>query len=273
MKKHILILLLISCAFFFYSVFKIFINNYDSRQNIVTRGINIYTKERVEKMQFDEYWLLYKVNQKTGKVPEKYLSFLRDKYKENPLKRLIDKNEFIQEIRFDRSKKNIASNDFYIVRNIKGNIGTSDKILLKALYCDKVGYEDYDFHALSTMRKNVGDYHDTHYLLGLLFLKNNGCHDKKLINKEIQKTASIITKRENSDKKFSDLFTERIVLLYWSGFGSTVKKDWIERIENNFSKSYGWTDKGMTDFYAHTHGLSLLALIYYAENKPSQEIF
>lgn len=222
----ILILLLLAIAIFSLQAFFAYPIFHKSYVSIINKSVGLYTPDRVKDLTVDEYWMLYKIDDKTRRVPPEYLTQLKERYKDNPYKKLIDKNDYIKDIRFERREEGLESKtgpDYYVVSNLPSSITNWDKILLKALYCDITGYDNEDFRILSLL-KNKGGYYDTHFLLGLLFLQNNNCYDKTMVLKEIQQTAILVTKAIEKDSAFSDLYAERITLLYWAGYGKSIKK-------------------------------------------------
>lgn len=242
-------------------------------QTVINKGTELYINADVKKSAFAQYLLLYKINQVTDSIPHDDLVALQARYKKDPFMRLIDPQKYVADIQFQRNMEHRGTSDFYTIQNLPGSKDTWDPILLKALYCDKTGYDEKDFQTLTSMRENVGGYNDTHYLFALIFLRENHCYNQNVITAEIAKTTRVLTEIEEKEKGFSDIYAERIVMLYWAGFGKDIQKTWIDRIAHSFTEKYGWDDKGTTTFTAHTTGFSLLALLYYTENKPQQKVY
>lgn len=237
----------------------------------INTALDLYIPSKMQELGFDGYWLLYKVNQITGNVSSEDLLSLKEKYKDNPYKILVDKHDPLKNISFKRDIDKVGTKEFYTLPPMPDSITNWDPTLLKALYCKKADYDDADFQTLSAL-KNRGGYYDNHYILGLLFLRENHCYSQDIVSHEIATTAAVLIQSESEDKEFSDLFAERIVMLYWAGYGSQVKKEWIDTIANSFDDVYGWNDKGNIHFAGHPTGLSLLALIYYSEGKDKQPL-
>lgn len=241
---------------------------------LVKDGLALYTDKRVAAMGTDGYYMLDKIDQLTGAVPQGALDFLQKKYKDNPFKRLVNKNDPLTTIQIKRNPD--GGPRFWTYYTISGanfpNVGWND-MLLKAMYCDKTGYDDVDFKIASKLRSGNGNYNDTHYLYVLLLLKGNHCYNQKTIESEIKKTAEVIAKAEDKANTFSDLYVERIVFLYGAGLGDQVKWEWIENVKNSFSPQYGWTDPDNFHFNDHTTGLALLSLLYYDAGKPYQPFY
>ena len=120
---------------------------------------------------------MQKIAVKTGAVSPAGLVYLRNEYQNNPYyKRYVDKNAFSKDLRFVRQMDKVGTMEFYTTPNTPGTIGNWDRQFVRAMYCDRTGYDDLDFKTLSSVLKNKGGYYDTHYLWGLLFLKENNCY-------------------------------------------------------------------------------------------------
>lgn len=151
-------------------------------------------------------------------------------------------------------------------------IDPTDEIISKALYCDSTGYDHFDRELLGLIRDHEGGYGDTHHLLGLLILEKLEClSSEELQNDKIDVINKIIAAQED-DQEFSDLYAERIVLLYWAGRGDAVTVGWIEEIARNVREDRGWSDHGEEGSNPHTTGLSALAIKYFIEGKVVQNI-
>ncbi len=148
----------------------------------------------------------------------------------------------------------------------------TDDIVLKALYCDDSGYDDFDYKLLGVIRDNEGGYGDTHYLLSLLFLERLGCVDINTLVQDKQNVVHSILVAEMKDREFSDLFVERIVLLYWAGYGEDVKFSWINKVARNIQKDGGWKDKDANKSDPHATGLSSLAIKYFIEDFHNRQV-
>lgn len=274
MKKHIILLVSLLLTIFFYSLLNSFVNAYShSYPYLITRGVDLYNSRNIQPMTIDEYWLLHKINHATGNVPPGYLLYLKEKHQNNPFKRLVDRKNYLTNISIERNFDHLGTYHFYTIPDMPNSIITWDKVFIKALYCDKKDYDEIDFQTLSAL-KNKYRYHETHYLLGLIFLSENLCYKRPILEKEISESAKRIINEQDEDPEFSDLYAERIVVLYWAGFGDAVKKEWIEKVADSFSKEYGWRfDKNSNYFSAHATGLSLLSLIYYKDGDIKQSIY
>ncbi len=146
-----------------------------------------------------------------------------------------------------------------------------DDLVLRSLYCDVYGYSDEDFRVLGTLSPD-GGYTDTHVLLALLFLRENGCYDRPEREFAIRTVSDMLVRAAEQDGDWSDLFSERIVFLYWAGEGARVKPEWIDRIVSAQEQDGGWADEAWGEgSNPHSTGLSMLALRYFLEEKGSAE--
>jgi hypothetical protein len=251
---------------------------------VIENGLGLYTQEKIDQLRPDEYLLINEiVNRK--KIKNLDLFKLKERYAENVFKRILNKNNYIANIQIEKNKDIVNAigkpleGNFYSIRNIQkdnyvyDNFGRWNDILLKAIYCDRTGFDNGDFYILKLLKSQDGGYLDTHYLFGLLFLEKNNCYAQDEINKQIKEVSADIAAAEANDKTFSDLYAERIVFLYWAGYGDLVKKDWVDFVKDNFNAKYGWTEKNSTSFNGHVSGLSLLSLIYFMEGKNAQPFY
>lgn len=202
---------------------------------------------------------------------------------ENPFLRWNDKNHPVGGFNLERAAdtgtlENIDSqtvaryfNDFYRVpEEFREYLPHHwDDVLLKAIYCDLQGYDNTDFNLLTALPDGQGGYADTHIYLALLFLRANGCFDQSYVNQELDALAQNILVALEEDREFSDLYGERIAFLYWGGYGSQVKGEWIDLILNHQKGDGGWGDKS-DESNPHTTGFALLSLLYHLEGSPQQ---
>lgn len=144
--------------------------------------------------------------------------------------------------------------------------------LIKALYCDRTGYDAFDMSYLQAHADNIGGYGDTHYAMGLLMLRHFDCWDDRDIDREISAVAQRLLQTMERDRFFGDLYAERIVTLYWLGYGDRVRFSWIARIVNNQQSDGGFRDKNSHQTDPHTSVLSALALAYFANGSNHQPL-
>ena len=143
----------------------------------------------------------------------------------------------------------------------------TDDVVLKALYCGESSYDNFDYELLSIIRDDEGGYGDTHYLLSLLFLEKLKCGSANMIEQDKQAVIQNIFMAEVKDEEFSDLFVERIVLLYWAGQNDKIKLEWINRVAQNIQKDGGWKKNVNTDRSdPHATGLAALSIKYFLGN-------
>lgn len=148
----------------------------------------------------------------------------------------------------------------------------TDDVVLKALYCDTSGYSDRDYELLSIIRGHDGGYGDTHYLLSLLFLEKLHCSDMDKIAQDKKAVVDDIVVAQKNDDVFSDLFAERVVVLYWAGKGDLVHPQWIKKIVKNIQDDNGWRNSDTDVNDPHITGLSALAIKYFIEGKDLQDV-
>lgn len=248
---------------------------------VIEKGINLYTQDRIDSLRQDEYFFINEVTAKKG-IANLNLSYVKKKYAQDAFKRLLNKKDYVPDIKIE--KKNVLNaigkkfeGNFYSVKNVDSsnddNFGLWNDVMIKAIYCDKSGFDSSDFYILKLLNDKKGGYLDTHYLFGLLFLKKNKCYAEEEINKQLESVSLDIAKAEDNDKTFSDLYAERIAFLYLAGWGNLVKQEWVDVVKNNFDKEYGWRQENKPEFSGHVSGLSLLSLIYYIEGNNEQPFY
>ncbi|OGI59722.1 hypothetical protein A2814_00195 [Candidatus Nomurabacteria bacterium RIFCSPHIGHO2_01_FULL_38_19] len=271
MKKSILILVIFTLVILIN--FKVY-NQRESQKRhaefdpIILKAMEFYSPYEIKNLSIDSYFLFKEITKHRN---EQDISYHENIYENNPFIRLLDREKNVIFINFSELKGySYKINPEYQL----SAMDPWDTVLLKALYCDMTEYDDEDFSALELLSNHKGNYWDTHFLIGLLFLKNNGCYISSEIQKSIGEVTSYIIDAQKNDTSFSDLYAERIVVLYWAGYGESVKKEWIERVKDNFTNDLGWRANYLSVFSnPHTTGLSILSLIYYLEAKPKQPFY
>lgn len=138
-----------------------------------------------------------------------------------------------------------------------------DDILVKSLYCDSTGFDKLDFSILSSVHDGGGGYYDTHQLLGLFMLEENGCYDKTIIANAKEKLVNNIVSALENDTIFSDLYAERVACLFWAGARKRVKPAWIDVIKNAQRDDGGWADIGLKQSGSHPTGLAAVSIKYF----------
>jgi hypothetical protein len=231
-----------------------------------------------EPLQTDEYimllwlWPEYAPSVNRVFINDPLFRIYKDKYRTNDinLSRLANSKKELQTfIKLFGINRNI-----YKVNDKYENTLTDevDDILFKALYCDVSGYDEFDYNLLSSIADNQGGYGDTHYLLSLLFLEKLKCIETERIVVDKTKVINSIVEAQKKDEGFSDLFAERVVMLYWAGMGEKVELLWIMRIAKNIQSDGGWMDENMSVSDPHATGLSALAIRYFVINKSIDKL-
>lgn len=238
-------------------------------KSVIQAGLSFYSPDKIENLPIDSYFMFREVF-KHLKIQN--ISSRGNAHAGNPFIRLINKSKYIADLKFSKPEDGSYKINPEYKFALKYKL---DSIVLRALYCDIDGYSDEDFSVLQTLNVGDGGYEDTHFLLSLLFLKINGCYEKNKIEKSIAAVVTPIISAEKNDRYFTDLYAERIVMLYWAGYGRSVQRSWVDVVKNNFnSDDPGWKiDKFF--FYSDSHptGLALLSLIYYLEGKSEQNFY
>ena len=229
-------------------------------------------------LQTDEYimltWLWPDIAGESRRVYKKDLFYrlLSDELRVEDvgIRRRVDtKEELAEFVEFFGTKEFLYDFDNVSVDTLTDPV---DDIILKALYCDVSDYDQFDLDLLGVIQDYEGGYGDTHYLLGLLFLERFGCI---LPNEIADKKARVVDRILNAQKiddEFSDLFSERVVLLYWSGFGDLIRASWIKKIIDVQDGSGGWSDIGSIESDPHATGLSALSIKYFIDGRSWQNV-
>ncbi|MFZ1626193.1 MAG: hypothetical protein WAT81_00130 [Candidatus Moraniibacteriota bacterium] len=243
---------------------------------VIEQGMKFYTEQELESLRIDDYLLFVKIKHTRGEaVPtESHLAYAQD-----PFRRILAKNNPLRDIQF--ALPEVPSTDVQLLDRGRYVVNPAlagflrdpwDDILLRALYCDVGNYDERDFRLLRTLGGDAG-YLDTHALLGLIILRENHCYKAALIDQEIELWAQQIERTMDNDFVFSDVYTERIVFLYWAGYGNLVKKEWVDRVVRNLTQDPGWRTGKDTASNAHTTGLALLSLLYFSDGSPLQPLY
>lgn len=263
--------------------------SYFSYDALVDKAGEFYENKNL-KPRTEDYFLVQIAAEHNEDFSKRVSSnFLGKENKKDPFRRILNKSDSARDLSIKREvqyldefadfiawNSDILGNKFYTVDEEYAEFLNDpwDDLMLKALYCDISGYDEMDFFLLSLINDEKGGYLDTHFLLGLLLLKENRCFNEERISEGIEKVIGEIVAAQKSDQKFSDLYAERIVFLYWAGHGDLVEKEWISKVKRNFKKDdLGWRDIGESMSNPHTTGLSILALIYFSEGETAQKFY
>ncbi len=236
-----------------------------------------YGETHSEPSRMDSAWLL----NLAGKEDASFRAYLTppDKtMKEDPFFRMfnhsVPNNITITKKRVRGNADAYSHNDSWYdveVGGILHPVDLWDGLLLKALYCDRLGHGEEDLLLLTSIMDGQGGYADLHTLFGLLILEQNGCYDSKTLRASIGGIAGAVIAAQDRQGRVDDLYVERIALLYWSGYGDLVKRPWMRKVVKNQNTDGGWGDTGASN--SHTTGLAVLSLLYYQEGKGKQEFY
>ena len=236
-------------------------------------GLKLYANQPLKTYTIDDYITLSELSRVTDQIPNKTLAALKQKYSDDPYKKLIDKNNFKNDLIFTQARNTDLKLEYYNVANVSISIHLYDSIFLKALYCDVSGYTNEDFEMLSDLDHRGSEYLSNSYLFALLLLQENQCYDNQVLTNAIEDSAQRMARTEDEDTKFTDIYAQRIVLLYWSGYGNLVKNDWIKKIRENYKPGVGWVGSGKLQTENRPTGLSLLGLLYYKAAKLHENLY
>ncbi|XLQ20549.1 MAG: hypothetical protein ACKUBY_02075 [Candidatus Moraniibacteriota bacterium] len=229
-------------SFFIKTVKKYYFANTleDSRNYFVNYEKSFQTDERI---MFNWLW------------PESAIG-TKNAFEEDPFMRLLD----ISDTKYAKNSGSIEKKYTNVMTD------PTDDVLLEALFCDIQKYDYSDFEKLKEARDFVGGYGDTHYLIGLLFLNSLECMDDDILLGQMKAVIIDIQIAQRGDTLFSDLFAERVVVLYWAGEKENIKYNWIEKIAAHQRVNGGWIENGMQESDPHITGLSALAIKYFIED-------
>jgi len=266
------------------------VNSSDGYRQTISSAVKFY--ENKNRLRLDEYFTLNLMSERNvvfADVLRK--NFNREEHSQNPFKRLLRRIDSLEDIKIirkintEKQVKQLTGQEMKVVPNYFYTVSAHgvrkdnyledpwDDLIVKALYCDISGFDTIDFELLKQLRQNMEGYGDTHFVVALLFLKYNRCYDQRVIEREIKGASERIIAGLDQDHSFNNLFSERVVFLYWAGYGNRVKREWIDVINRNFAQDYGWMDKDHTVSNPRTTGLSILALQYYLEGRNVQYFY
>lgn len=245
----------------------------------IEEGARYYSSEHIAGLRIDDA-LLYRLIARSGRIPSPDpMSDFAARFRNDPARRLLDWHDAVTDLSLERNLRAadappLIDNSFYTVHPPYRQAlrDPYDDILFKAISCDQTGYDSDDFAILRSIGSSRGDSADTHLLFGLLLLRGNGCFAGVALDQEISAVAERIVTAASEDAIFGDLYAERIVFLYWAGYGDRIRPWWIWRIVRSLELD-GWRDGNDIAANAHTTGLALLALIYFEDGKTEQRFY
>jgi len=135
-----------------------------------------------------------------------------------------------------------------------------DRVIVPALYCDRLGLPD-DYAALLKEKVSFGGYELTHVLLACIWIQDNGCEvplSGGFIENIYRANAALI----GDDPVVEDLELEAAAFLYLAGQGKLVDDAFIERVIAAQNDDGGWSISGdsaeESDWHPTVLGLLLL---------------
>ena len=137
----------------------------------------------------------------------------------------------------------------------------SDRMLVCALYCDRLGLPA-SFAEMLQKAASAGGYNLTHVILTWCWVKDNGCGislPEGFMERVFRASAAII----NGDPMtVSDLRLEAAAFLYLAGRGALVDDVFVERVMATQNGDGGWgkheDQQGRSDWHSTVLGLLLL---------------
>jgi hypothetical protein len=182
-----------------------------------------------------------------GDALQRYDRALAEKPAEAPLLRVLR--------RFADRENPLRPDDWDAVTN------PSDRILVSALYCDRIGLPP---SFSETLRKaaTAGSYYLPHIVLTWVRIRENGCQlalPSGFMDAVFKANAAII---DSPPAIVSDLRLEAAAFLHLAGQGARVDHAFVDRVVSSQKGDGGWGDakdgKGGSDWHSTTLGLLLL---------------
>ena len=137
-----------------------------------------------------------------------------------------------------------------------------DRVIVPALYCDRLGLPD-EYAALLKEKVSLGGYELTHVLLACIWIQDNGCEvplSGGFIENIYRANAALI----GDDPVVEDLELEAAAFLYLAGKGKLVDNAFIEYVIAAQNDDGGWSISGDTAEESNWHPtvLGLLLLLH-----------
>jgi hypothetical protein len=137
---------------------------------------------------------------------------------------------------------------------------SSDRLLVCALYCDRVGLPK-SFPEMLRKAASAGSYYLPHVILTCVRIRENGCQlalPSGFMDAVYAANAEII---DRDPTRVTDLGLEAAAFLYLAGQDARVDEGFVERVIVNQNDDGGWgraKDGGGSDWHSTTLGLLLL---------------
>jgi hypothetical protein len=148
----------------------------------------------------------------------------------------------------------------------------SDRLLVCALYCDRVGLPR-SFAEMLRKAASAGGYYLPHVMLVWFWMRENGCAFELptgFMERVYEASAAII---DHDPTIVSDLKLEVAAFLNLVGQGRRVSDVFVERVVQTQNADGGWGEsratQGRSDWHSTTLGLLLLVQVSHALQSPS----
>jgi hypothetical protein len=142
----------------------------------------------------------------------------------------------------------------------------SDRLVVCALYCDRLGLSPSFFIEMLDKAANAGGYYLTHALLAVIWMREYGAEAElpaAFVENLYRANAALI----NADARtVSDVKLEAAAFLYFAGQGGRVDGTFIESVLRTQQRDGGWgkSRNGTSDWHATI--LALLLLLHVRRN-------
>ena len=146
---------------------------------------------------------------------------------------------------------------------------SSDRIVVSALYCDRLGLPP-SFPEVLAKAVTAGGYYLTHALLAWIWIRKNGYESALpdgLICSMYSANAAVVN---NDPTLVSDLRLEAAAFLYLAGRGALVEDAFVESVIRTQNDDGGWgisrDGDGKSDWHATVLGLLLLLHVKFPDH-------
>ena len=127
-----------------------------------------------------------------------------------------------------------------------------DQVLIPALYCAESDVTDVTMDILESL-SDEGGYSSTGALLATTWLEERSCGNQEWIGEISDARADEIVGAQNSDKKYSDLYGERIAMLGYAGMENRIAEEWITKLVKAQESDGGWVFKDISSKDSNYH--------------------